>query len=193
MNTLLEKFVCSFNDLTTLDLSQNTLLENFQCRNNQLVSLDLSANTNLDYFYGNGNALTSLNIANGNNANMTWFEALDNDSLSCIQVDDAAWSTTNWTNIEAIASFSENCSGTTSTNIVDLSSAISIYPNPTTAFIQVESPINIDFIEIYGADGKLMQIVENANQIDLSTYEKGLYLLKIQTDQGIRTKKIIKQ
>src|SRR5690606_38288273 len=42
-----------------------------------------------------------------------------NPNLSCIQVDDAAYSTANWTNIDATASFSEDCSGTCTVTIPD--------------------------------------------------------------------------
>ena len=50
-----------------------------------------------------------MNVANGNNLNVLNFNAINNPNLTCIQVDDAAYSTTTWTNIDATASFSENC------------------------------------------------------------------------------------
>jgi hypothetical protein len=40
---------------------------------------------------------------------MSDFIATNNPNLTCIQVDDAAYSTTNWTNIDAAASFSTDC------------------------------------------------------------------------------------
>jgi hypothetical protein len=194
-NDTLTTLECDFNQLTALNLSQNPFLSELDCRDNDITTLDVSNCSGLYVINVRNNNLSSLNVANGNNSNIADadFDARSNPSLSCIQVDDAAWSTTNWTNVASIVSFSENCSGTTSTSAVDFSSALNIYPNPTTAFIQIESPTNIDLVEIHAADGKLIRIVENSTQIDLSTYPKGLYLLKIQTAQGISTKKIIKQ
>jgi hypothetical protein len=46
---------------------------------------------------------------------MSGFDATNNPDLTCIQVDDAAYSTTNWTNIDATASFSTDCGNVTYT------------------------------------------------------------------------------
>jgi len=55
------------------------------------------------------NQLTSLDVRNGNNTLFTYFWTVDNPNLTCISVDDATWSTTNWTNIDAASSFSLSC------------------------------------------------------------------------------------
>jgi len=109
-NTFLYNLDCSDNLLDTLDLSLNADLESLVCGNNSLSTLDLSQNTVLDFLICTHNTLlTSLNVANGNNINFSYFRANSNSNLSCIQVDDAAWSTTNWTNIDPQTSFSEDC------------------------------------------------------------------------------------
>ena len=95
-NTALDTLVCHDNQLTSIDVSQNTNLTWFYCHNNQLTSLDLSNNTSLTELYCGGNQLTSLNVRNKNNTNMTDFNTLGNTSLSTINVDDIAWSTSNW-------------------------------------------------------------------------------------------------
>ena len=61
-NTVLEQLICYENQLTSLDLSQNTYLEELDCSNNQLTSLDLSQNTYLEELYCEENKLTSLDI-----------------------------------------------------------------------------------------------------------------------------------
>ncbi len=111
-NTNLQKLYCYGNSLTTLDVSANTMLELLDCGINEITSLDVSANTMLNFLMCDSNYLISLNVKNGNNVNFTYFDARYNPSLTCIEVDDAAYSTTNWTNIDLIASFSENCSVT---------------------------------------------------------------------------------
>src|SRR5690606_13045148 len=89
-------------------------LEALFCEFNQLNSLDLSNNTALKSLYCNDNQLSQLNVANGNNNNFTNFNAANNSSLTCIEVDDAAYSTTNWTGanfqFDGAMSFSEDCS-----------------------------------------------------------------------------------
>jgi hypothetical protein len=112
-STSLFQLWCGYNSLTGLNVSLNTSLANLYCYNNSITSLDISSNTSLSYFECNNNSLTSLNVKNGNNTNFGSFKAQNNPDLTCIQVDDAAWSTANWTNKDAGASFNTNCSSYT--------------------------------------------------------------------------------
>jgi hypothetical protein len=109
-NTLLQNLLTYSTELTSLDLSNNIALTNLSCNNNLITSLDLSTQTGLTSISCRNNALTSLNIKNGNNTNITTFDATINPSLTCIEVDDVAYADTNFTNIDAQTSFSENCS-----------------------------------------------------------------------------------
>ncbi|MEP5341403.1 MAG: T9SS type A sorting domain-containing protein [Algibacter sp.] len=108
-NTVLETLFVSLNNLTTLDVSSNLVLERLSLFSNSLTSLDISTNSVLTSLIVPQNNLTSLNVANGNNSNFSNFEANNNPNLTCIQVDDVAYSTTNWTNIDAQTSFGTNC------------------------------------------------------------------------------------
>lgn len=108
-NPLLESLEVSNNKIKTLDLSQNNELIILRAYMNQLTELDLSSHTKLIGLFAGNNLLTSLNMANGNNSNVSVFKLEDNPHLNCIQVDDAAHSTANWTEIDSIASFSTNC------------------------------------------------------------------------------------
>ena len=107
-NTNLGVLLCEGNQLTSLDLSANTALEVLICFENQLASLDVSNNPALEDLDCYANQLICLNVKNGNNTNM-FFDASNNPNLTCIEVDNAAWSTANWINIDPQASFSENC------------------------------------------------------------------------------------
>jgi Leucine-rich repeat (LRR) protein len=70
--TALTYLDCSFNQLTSLDVSKNTALENLDCYDNQLTSLDVSKNTMLEYFYCHCNELTSLNVSNNTALKTLW-------------------------------------------------------------------------------------------------------------------------
>ncbi|GAA3779400.1 hypothetical protein GCM10022271_09540 [Corallibacter vietnamensis] len=104
------ELLCYNNHLSTLDVSQLPLLEKLYCANNNLEALDVSLNENLIHLTCQGNDLVLLNVANGNNTNFVYFSANSNANLTCIEVDDAQWATTNWTNISSASSFSESCS-----------------------------------------------------------------------------------
>ena len=111
---------CYDNQITSLDLSQNLNIHELMCFDNQITSLDVSQNTTLTYVQCQNNQLTYLNVANGNN--VFWmptyvsFNATNNPNLSCIEVDDASWSTANWTvslgHIDAQHYFSNDCGET---------------------------------------------------------------------------------
>jgi hypothetical protein len=107
---------CEENQLTSLDVSQNLALTLFSCSGNQLTSLDVSQNLALSLLHCYNNQLTSLDVRNGNNINFIEFYSFNNPNLTCINVDDTAWSATNWTfannNIDTQHYFSTNCSAT---------------------------------------------------------------------------------
>ena len=61
--TALTYLDCSFNPLTSLDVSKNTALTYLNCNGNQLTLLDVSKNTALTELYCDGNQLTSLDVS----------------------------------------------------------------------------------------------------------------------------------
>ncbi len=105
---------CGTNPLTTLDLSNNLALTSLDCFNGHVTNLDLSNNAALIYLICTNGQLQTLNLKNGNNYLMNTFFSLNNPNLSCINVDDEYWSTTNWMQIDSQHYFSNNCSGATS-------------------------------------------------------------------------------
>ncbi len=111
-NTMLKGLNCGNNLLTTLDVSNNSLLETVFCSFNQIIDLDFSTNSALTKLRCNGNQLTSLNVKNGNNLNVDnrFFRIDDNPNLTCVEVDIANYSTTNWVVKDAQTSYSINCS-----------------------------------------------------------------------------------
>ncbi len=105
---------CTSNQLATLDLSKNTKLRVFSCVNNPITDLDLSNNKSLESVGCNINLLTNLNLKNGNNTKLTSVDFTNNPNLTCIQVDNKAYSDANWSSKkDATASYSEDCSKTT--------------------------------------------------------------------------------
>ena len=118
-NIALISLNCNENQITSLDLSQNMALEDLSCGSNQLASLDVSQNTALYVLWCPENQLSCLNVSNGNNINFWQMYASDNPDLSCIEVDDANWATTNWGDDSPI-SYSEDCNNDCSTSTVGI-------------------------------------------------------------------------
>jgi Leucine-rich repeat (LRR) protein len=117
---------CPYNNLTSIDVSQNTALLNLHCAYNQLTTLDVSQNIDLMELRCAGNQLQCLNVKNGNNINMWTMDAEYNAGLSCIEVDDVAWSTANWTvgsSIDAQMYFSTACGSPCAVGIDELNNS----------------------------------------------------------------------
>ena len=111
-NTALAFLNCGDNGITSLDVSQDTALGYLACELNQLTSLDVSQNTGLAFLDCSNNLLSCLNIKNGANTTIVGEKLLasNNPNLTCIGVDDVAYSKSNWTLIDAGVSFSTDCS-----------------------------------------------------------------------------------
>jgi Leucine-rich repeat (LRR) protein len=95
--------------LSTLDVANCTALRILEAYNTDITSLDLRNNTLLEVVNVSDNDLSALDVKNQNNTAIINFNATNNPNLTCIAVDDVAYSTTNWTNIDAQTSFSEFC------------------------------------------------------------------------------------
>ena len=71
-----------------------------------------------------------------------------------------------------------------------------VYPNPTTGMIQIQnSESRIQNVEVYDAYGKLLNVVnvnDNTAALDLSSYAAGTYFVKIMTENGMVTKRIVR-
>ena len=104
-NTKLITVWCAKNLLTSLDTSKNSLLKDLSCAVNKLTTLDISNNLNLISLGCEMNLLCELNVKNGNNTNFIKFGSSSNPNLTCIFVDDVAYSSSNWTNIDMTSNF----------------------------------------------------------------------------------------
>ena len=69
----------------------------------------------------------------------------------------------------------------------------SIFPNPTSDMIYIKTLNTIERIELFDILGKQILSIKNKSEIDVSSYQSGIYLLKVKTDKGQITKKIVKE
>lgn len=189
-NTALKNIKGINNGLTSLDVSSNLALESLQIDDNSFTSLDISNNTFLNVLQANNNSLTGLNVANGNNANFVQFNALNNQDLTCIQIDAAFTPPTTWQK-DATASYSEDCAAL-SVDEFNLNT-ISLHPNPTNSILNIEMTKNIKQATVYSMLGKEVLKTQN-KQIDVSRLLNGIFLIKIEDENGnVSTKRFIKQ
>ncbi len=71
---------------------------------------------------------------------------------------------------------------------------VSIYPIPTKNIVYIETTHSkVDRVEIYDFLGRRQNIeLSSINKVDLSDFSNGIYFLKIYSETGVLTKKIIK-
>jgi hypothetical protein len=179
-------------------------LDILRCDSNLLITLDVSSNTSLEYLNCRYNKLRTLNVKNGNNTNMTGpslyiaLDARNNPDLFCIEVDNvsASESYSDWYK-DASASYSEDCSSTSSREIYPTGKTTKIFPNPVIDIVTINTnDLSRWYVSITSLTGHLIANSEMqgpTHQVDLSSFEKGLYFITIRSRDYIRTEKIIKQ
>lgn len=68
-----------------------------------------------------------------------------------------------------------------------------LYPNPTSDILNIQTDQKSSKVEIYDLSGKMLTATENnVKKIQVSNLAKELYIIKLQTENGIITSKLIK-
>lgn len=182
-------------DLTELNVSTLADLTELELSDNSITQLDLTANTNqFQRLICDNNSLTSLNVKNGRNSFVTDvnFSAVGN-SLTCITVDNVAYSDANWNNIDAGVMFSTDCSlGVEDKAVLNFR----LYPNPFNDELNINSKTG-GTLQVYNLIGKevFSRRVHDLNtNLDLSNLSSGLYVIKLESDEGATySQKLVKQ
>jgi hypothetical protein len=93
------------------------------------------------------------------------------------------------------------CSDTSNCVLIDnigidelTDASIRVFPNPTNSDVTVTMTSADATIEVADAKGTLLQTinVKNGEKVDLSTYETGVYFLRIRTDNGSAIERVVK-
>ena len=76
----------------------------------------------------------------------------------------------------------------------DLQESFVLYPNPVKSQLHIESSMVIRQLELVTVDGVVVDTKEvNAAEVEcsMSNYAKGVYFLRLVTDEGVVVKKIV--
>ena len=77
-----------------------------------------------------------------------------------------------------------------------LETAFTIYPNPVKDVLTINTTISNYTVAIYNIQGQLineMNTVSETQTIDYSSYARGIYLMRISTESGVKVFKIVKE
>lgn len=190
---------CFDSDLSSLNIANNVLLTTVVIGGTLIEYLDFSNNIalNLVDISANNYDLHNVNLKNGNNSNCNWV-MITAPNLICVQVDDPESVLVgvdppydSWDIQSGI--ITDDCTGI-GIDDLDLSTNISVYPNPVNNVLNVESKedLKIKLIKIFNVVGKIVIEHRQVNRINFDKLSKGIYFINIETDIGIVTKKVIK-
>jgi hypothetical protein len=197
--TNLETLNCSNNQLAELNLGGLYSLLSLECSLNQLETLDLSQ-TIVQYLSCSSNNLVWINLKNGTGyfvpAEFPGFWT--NNPLMYVCVDEFETGA-----IETTMELSQ-LSGVTITSEcaflgideVAVGQNISIYPNPANDHVTVQADSDLRSITVFDIQGRNVHAYSpqaTAFSFDISKFENGIYFLKIVTDKGMKTEKVIKK
>jgi len=183
-------------------------VDGFYCENTQLVTMDLSAARFVfqqEYKYiGNNPNLQYVNIKNGG----TDFCTLDSDEMPCdgyslVIENNPALAVLCADESElvhyagAAQTVTSDCSGLGVASL-EIGSA-ALWPNPAMDVVTMEMPetLKISGVSVINTIGQIVQDFEPAFEngkmtIDVSSLHPGTYLLRIKTEKGTTTRKLIK-
>lgn len=85
---------------------------------------------------------------------------------------------------------------TLSNSVFETDQSVTIYPNPTNGNININSKFYIKTIELYDIQGRILETAlesSNTTTLDISNRETGIYFLKINTENGSKVEKIVKE
>lgn len=76
----------------------------------------------------------------------------------------------------------------------EVDKSIMIYPNPVSKLLNVKADGIIRSVQLFDAQGRILMtqlLGENNTSLDLSAYANGVYYIKILTDEGAKTEKVV--
>jgi polyhydroxybutyrate depolymerase len=145
----------------------------------------LDGSTVEKYNYSGGTNGSEINFYKIINGGHTWPGALSSSPFG-------------FTNLDINASqiigdfFSQYCPvsvGISESNLLNLS----VYPNPFSDIINVENTDKLKSYQLYNSIGQIVWKGENIENNDFTHFQNGIYFLKVSTQTGQQTLKLIKQ
>jgi len=221
--TTLQTLNFNGNRLTGIDLTNCTELQRLMCAGNSLSNLDLANLDKLTEFDGSGQNGIIIDLIEGEYFYNSLYIHLCDFFYSCdiiylnnpvfannaISYSRGIFTSTDWTVCNTDFSVQTNKEGFELTgNIMfryleplgidsQKSMQLKIYPNPTTGELKIESgELKIEHIDVYDVAGRKQLSTFNSQlstEIDISHLSAGIYFVKVMTEQGEITKKIIKR
>lgn len=208
---------CVDNSLSSIDVSNNPLLEYLDISTggdllpmNSITEVDLSHNPNIHTLIASG--IRSINLNNNNNnANMlinfgcAWCWGNGPDYIHdhvCIKVDDpqgaqlGEYPYSEWTVGHMFMSYSytDDLATCALTRASFDETIVRVYPNPVQDILYIDTNDDVvNRVVLYDLSGRKVLEEVKVQVISVSGLQQGNYILKVFTDKGVQTHKVIVQ
>ena len=192
----LKIITCYNNTLTFLNLNGLTLLERVYCSKNKLTTLNVNDSVKLHILACAFNDLNTLFLKNGSIEDS--IEINDNPNLQYICADESQMAfLQGLVNNYGYTGCVVNSDCFLSLENHSLNQLISIYPNPVKYILNIKNTSDVEMfsINIFNALGQLINTIPNSEKVsslDVSYLTAGAYYMKINTNKGMSTIKLIK-
>ncbi|AZA53190.1 T9SS type A sorting domain-containing protein [Chryseobacterium sp. G0201] len=167
---------------------------------NYLKSLNVNNCPNMQNFILASSVLERLYIKNGVNEMIDYLIASPSQFICCDASEAAAIQDQLDMMGNTTCAVYTDCNTTgpvlSTNNISNEKNSVNIYPNPTKGDVNIAADSKINSIEIYDAQGRIIQkqigINSQNTKVSIHSNTSGIYILKIITEKETLTKKIIK-
>jgi hypothetical protein len=98
-------------------------------------------------------------------------------------------------NVQFLDANFDSSGATLSDKDFELLSGLSVYPNPTQGMLYVKEDVSkLDLVEIYSMTGqRVMQVRDILGTIDISDLDSAIYFMKLHSNAGTGTIKIVRE
>ncbi|NND94716.1 MAG: T9SS type A sorting domain-containing protein [Flavobacteriales bacterium] len=140
------------------------------------------------FYFGYG--LGSYDVLSGT---ITPLANLDNAARKIALLDEELFISGPFVSMNGFTEFNHVAKVCSPNSLPEQEVVVSIFPNPSSDFVTIESKEQIEFVEIYDHTLRLIERVENAGKrIDLSNYPSGTYYFHVTTGSGKYPTKVMR-
>jgi len=72
-----------------------------------------------------------------------------------------------------------------------LANEVTIYPNPASSFVQIDTDLKVTNLRVFSLNGQLISETTNTKKINVENLKPGLYVLRITAAEGTVTKRLV--
>ncbi|MBL0013334.1 MAG: T9SS type A sorting domain-containing protein [Flavobacterium sp.] len=197
-NLNLENVYVQGNQLQTINFGSLYYVRNLYCENNQITSLDLNNFQNLEILSCSNNNLTELKLKNFKIEQYIDFNGNPNLAYVCCDPEQEVYIQNQallYGNYDTVVNSECSSNGVFATETVeDFKNKMVLFPNPASDYLNISSAATIESVVIIDVNGRVIKtIYRDANKIDVSNLQNGIYFMKVKTNNSYETMKFIKE